>query len=455
MTAPRTGRNPDRRRRHRLCTALVTAAAVLVTGGCSASADSGPGSGPDGAKVRESTSGGVLDDGGPITPHWVGTWSSAPVDAEPDTYLRGHAGRTFRNVVHTSIGGSRVRITLSNLFGKHPLHIGRATVGPAAGTDGTVSGAATGPGFRMAAAQPGSLVPLTFGGAAEVTIPPGDEVTSDAARLSVPADADMLVSTYSPDSAEPSGPVTLHPGARQTSYAADGDSTEDETGDGFTEQTRSWRQLVAMDVFTDEARGSVVAFGASITDGLASTTDANRRWTDFLAERLREGRTPRLGVLNAGIAGNRLLRDGTGPRALDRFDRDVLSRTGVRVVVVQLGTNDILKSPRETDPDRIAEALRELRKRAHARGVRMVGTTLPPFRGHKAYAASRESVRRSVNARIREGGVFDEVVDFDRVLRDPDSPSRLKPEFDSGDHLHPNDDGYAAMGRTFDVAVLG
>ncbi|MCB5167235.1 SGNH/GDSL hydrolase family protein [Streptomyces bambusae] len=461
MTVPRTGHplaRPHRRPRPGARTAVPVAvlavAVTLLASGCSAGGGSG-----DAAKVRPGESSGARDGSGPIRPNWVGTWSAAPVDAEPDTYLRGHAGRTFRNVVHTSVGGTRIRVTLSNLFGRTPLHIGRATVGQAAGTDGTVSDAVRargdGAGFRMAAAAPGSLVPLTFGGADEVTIPPGDEVTSDAADLAVAADADVLVSTYSPESADPSGPVTRHPGARQTSYAAEGDSTGDETGDTFTEETRSWRQLVAVDVFTDQARGSVVAFGASITDGFASTTDANRRWTDFLAERLRKSRSHRMGVLNAGIAGNRLLRNGTGPRALDRFDRDVLSRTGVRVVVIQLGTNDILKAARDPDPDTVVNALHALRKRAHARGIRVIGTTLPPFRGHRTYADSRESVRRSVNARIREGGVFDEVVDFDRVLRDPDAPSRLAPAFDSGDHLHPNDSGYAAMGRTFDLALLG
>ncbi|MER7759522.1 GDSL-type esterase/lipase family protein [Streptomyces sp. NPDC097619] len=455
-TDPHTGRRgtprttPRTARATTAATAAATAALVLVTG-CA-----GGGSAPEpGRSAPRDAPAGPVDDGGPVTPSWIATWSASPVGAEPDTALRGHAGRTFRNVVHTTVGGTRVRITLSNLFGESPLTVSRATVGRAAGADGSVSRAASG-NRSLAAAEPGSLVRLTFGGSGTVTIPPGDEVTSDPAELTVPADADMLVSTYAPRSpaGEPGGPVTRHPSARQTSYAADGDATRDESGTRFTDSVKSWRQLVAMDVFTDRAVGAVVAFGSSLTDGMTSTTDTNRRWTDFLAGRLRGTGKPRLSVVNAGVSGNRLLRDGTGPRALDRFERDVLGRAGVKIVVIQLGMNDILKSPRETEPDRITDALRKLRDQAHAHGIRVIGTTLPPFRGHKAYTEGRDSVRRSVNARLREGDVFDETVDFDRILRDPESPSRLRSDYDSGDHLHLTDEGYAAIGRMFDVALL-
>ncbi|MFJ5552873.1 SGNH/GDSL hydrolase family protein [Streptomyces sp. NPDC093225] len=459
--------------RRSLLAALVALAVLVTAGVCTAllaGGDDGPDGGPgggaaavdDGPSTPVKGSGrtaGPVDKGGRIAPHWVGTWSAAPVGPEPDTYLRGHSGRTFRNVVHTSVGGDQVRITLSNLFGVGPLRITSATVGLAAG-----------PGTP--AAEPGSLARLSFGGAPDVTIPPGDEVTSDAIGLRLPADADVLVSTYAPAAAEPGGPVTQHPGARQTSYAGEGDGTDDETGRTFTEKTGVWRHLVAVDVRTDRAVGTVVAFGDSITDGAESSTDGNRRWPDVLSDRLRRaaaqagdgaggaGTTgvPRLAVANTGIRGNRLLAEGTGPSGLDRFDRDVLGRAGVRVVVVELGINDVMR-PSGTrsdrpEPDRILDGLRELTRRARARGLLVVGATLTPFHGHRSYSAEEDAVRRAVNAHIRAGEVFDVVVDFDRALRDPAEPSRLREAYDSGDHLHPNDAGYRAMARAVDLADL-
>ncbi|MEV6652339.1 SGNH/GDSL hydrolase family protein [Streptomyces sp. NPDC051219] len=374
---------------------------------------------------------------------WVGTWSASPAAAEPGTHGTGHSGRTFRNVIHTSIGGSRVRVTLSNLFGVRPLRIGHASI------------ALAHPRERPAAA-PGTLRPLTFGGSPAISIPAGGEITSDAARLPVPADADVLVSTYAPRSAAPAGPVTYHPRARQTSYAAAGDHTHDTGAQAYTERTLSWRHLTAVDVLSDRARGAVVVLGDSITDGSSSTVDANRRWPDVLADRLRTSRgAPRLGVLNQGISRNRLLTDASSPSALSRFDRDVLSRSGVRAVVVVIGVNDILGTPQQTDPARITDGLRELTRRAHARGLKVVGATVMPFGGHRGHTAERDAVRRAVNGTIRAGGVFDAVVDFDRALRDPYAPDRLRPAYDSGDHLHPSDTGYRAMGRALDLTLLG
>ncbi|WP_455353528.1 SGNH/GDSL hydrolase family protein [Streptomyces sp. SYSU K217416] len=380
---------------------------------------------------------------------WVGTWSASPAAAEPGTRGTGHAGRTFRNVVHTSIGGSHVRVTLSNLFGVGPLHISHASVALAAAQHPAVH-------RKRPAAAPGTLRALTFGGSPAVTIPAGGEITSDAAELPVPADADVLVSTYAPPSAAPAGPVTYHPRARQTSYAAAGDHTRDTGGRAYTERTLSWRHLTAVDVLSDQARGAVVVLGDSITDGSSSTLDTNRRWPDVLADRLRTSRgAPYLGVLNQGISRNRLLTDAANPSALSRFDRDVLSRAGVRAVVVAIGVNDILGTPQQTDPARITDGLRELTRRAHARGLPVIGATVMPFGGHRGHTAERDAVRRSVNATIRAGGVFDAVVDFDRALRDPYAPDRLRPGYDSGDHLHPSDAGYRAMARAFDLTLLG
>ncbi|MER5545088.1 SGNH/GDSL hydrolase family protein [Streptomyces sp. CG4] len=379
---------------------------------------------------------------------WVGAWSTAPVGAEPGTETEGLAGHSVRNIVHTSTGGTSARITLSNLYGQAPLTITHASIALSAG-DGT------------AAADPGSMRRLTFAGATSVVIPAGEQVVSDAARLAVPYDSDVLVTTYSPT---PSGPVTYHPHARQTSYVADGDRTEDATGTPYTEQTPHWRYLTDLDVLSNEADGTVVVFGDSITDGITSTIGANHRWPDILAGRLRSalqgGRpVPRYSVVNEGISGNQVLADGLGRPAenesgLGRFGRDALSHPNVKVVVIDLGVNDILRNPRLADPNSIITGLRTLVRDAHARGLKVVGATLMPFQGHRDYTPARETVRRQVNAQIRAGGVYDAVVDFDKALRDPYAPRRLRADYDSGDHLHPSDRGFAKMAKIFDLTAL-
>ncbi|KUL54049.1 MULTISPECIES: SGNH/GDSL hydrolase family protein [unclassified Streptomyces] len=375
---------------------------------------------------------------------WVGSWSASPAGAEPRTERKGFAGRSIRNVVHTSVGGASARITLSNLYGATPLSITHASIAVASATNDP-------------AAAAGTLRRLTFNGNTSVIIPPGAQVMSDAARLRVPHDSDLLVTTYSPT---PSGPVTYHPHARQISYVADGDHTEDPNADAYTEQSPFWRYLTAVDVLSNEADGTVVVLGDSITDGISSTMGANRRWTDVLADRMRdEPGAPRYGVVNQGISGNRVLSDGNGqpavnPSGLSRFDRDVLDRTGVKAVVIALGVNDILRNPHQNDPDRIVEGLRELTRQAHTRGLRVVGATLMPFGGHRGYEPGLEAVRQSVNEQIRSGEVFDDFVDFDRALRDPYDPRSLRAQYDSGDHLHPSDAGYRKMAQTFDLAHL-
>ncbi|MGW3951406.1 SGNH/GDSL hydrolase family protein [Streptomyces sp. NPDC004752] len=379
---------------------------------------------------------------------WVGAWAASPVGGEPGTETQGMAGRSVRNVVHTSVGGTGARITLSNLYGQSALAITHASLAVAAG-DAT------------AAATPRTMRRLTFGGSTGVVIPPGEQVLSDAVQITVPHAADVLVTTYSPTAA---GPVTYHPHARQTSYVAHGDRTEDTTAARYTEQTSSWRYLTALDVLSNESDGTVVILGDSLTDGITSTENANHRWPDLLARRLHDAvadgaDAPRYSVVNEGVGGNRILADGLGrpadnERALDRFERDVLDRTNVKVVVIELGVNDILRNPRRADPDEIVEGLRTLVRRAHAHGLKAVGATLMPFVGHRGSTPAREQVRQEINAHIRAGEVFDAVVDFDAALRDPWSPRRLHPEYDSGDHLHPSDRGYRKMAETFDLQAL-
>ncbi|MEC4015161.1 SGNH/GDSL hydrolase family protein [Streptomyces sp. H27-D2] len=376
--------------------------------------------------------------------NWVGTWSASAAAAEPNT-LDGYAGMSIRNVVHTSIGGSSARITLSNLYGTRPLLVTHASLALAA--------APSNPGAAM-----DTMRRLTFANRSSVTIPVGQSALSDPVRLNVPHASDLLISIYSPS---PSGPVTYHPYARQTSYLARGNRTEDTTGTAYTEQSPYWRYLTAVDVWSNEAQGSVAVIGDSITDGITSTAGANRRWTDFLADRLRnESGAPRYGVLNQGISGNRILVDGSryspnnGPSALTRLDRDVLSRTGVKAVIIEMGVNDILKPPRQTGPDRIVDGMRRLVRQAHARGLRVTGATLMPFGGHRGFTPRLNAVREQVNAEIRAGKVFDEVVDFDRALRDRAHPDRLHPAYDSGDHLHPSDNGYRAMAQALNLNHL-
>ncbi|WP_329410373.1 SGNH/GDSL hydrolase family protein [Streptomyces sp. NBC_00704] len=418
---------------------LGLSAAIYVT----AAAEHGPGHRP--------APGAVAAGRGPYraapvsTGVWVGAWTAAPAGAEPGTAAGGTAGRTVRDVVHTGVGGSAARVTLSNLYGDRPLTVTHATLAVAAHDDGP-------------AADPGTLRRLSFGGAASVVVPAGGQTVSDPVAVVVPADTDVLVSVYSPTSA---GPVTYHPRARQTSYVAEGESTEDTSGAAFTGTTPYWRYLTALDVLGDEADGTVVAFGDSLTDGVTSTADANHRWPDVLADRLRsaraaDGSAPRYAVVNAGISGNRLLADDPrrGASGLNRFTRDVLDRPRVKAVVIDLGVNDILRGTQPAAPEAIVAGLRTLVDRAHARGIKAVGATLMPFRGHRGYSAAREEVRQQVNRAIRAGGVFDEVVDFDKALRDPYDPRGLRPEYDSGDHLHPDDRGYREMARTLDLAQL-
>ena len=412
------------------------------------------GVGFDDGAARDTMTGGRSPRNNPAAPAstgvWVGTWSTAPAGAEPGTEPQGMAGRSVRNVVHAGVGGTAARVTLSNLYGQQPLSITHASIAVAATANN-------------AAAAADTMRRLTFRGNPSVIVPPGQQVVSDAARLLIPHNTDILVTTYSPT---PSGPVTYHPTARQISYTAEGDRTEDVTGVPYAAQTRAWRYLTAVDVLSNESEGTVVVIGDSLTDGVTATMGENRRWTDALAGRLRDRARdrdgsdgPRYSVINQGISGNRLLAGGGGrpagnPSGLNRFDRDVLGRTNVKAVVIALGVNDILRTPHVTDADKITAGLRELTRRAHDRGLRVIGATLMPFQGHRGYRPHLEATRQAVNAQIRSGDIFDDYVDFDEALRDPYNPRRLNPLYDSGDHLHPSDRGYKEMAKKFDLDML-
>ncbi|HEY0805773.1 MAG TPA: SGNH/GDSL hydrolase family protein [Pseudonocardiaceae bacterium] len=372
---------------------------------------------------------------------WVGTWAAAATAGVANT-PNGFPNFSIRNALHASIGGSAVRVRLSNAFGAQPVVMGHVTVALAARPN-------------TPNAVPGSLRSLSFNGRPSITIPAGADVFSDPVALNVPFGADLLVTTFTP---LPSGPVTFHPvGAQNSFFTNNGDHAADESGAAFNQTTSVWHYVNEVDVMT-RSPGSVVTFGDSITDGVGSTFNANHRWPDFLATRI--GRLPagqQLGVCNAGISANRLLLTNdpnSGQNGLARLSRDVLAKSAARTLIVLLGINDIQQQPHETDPVPITTALREVVSQGRARGLRVIGATLTPFKGWTAWTPTLETTRTAVNNWIRTGGAYDAVVDFDAAIRDPANPLAMLPAFDSGDHLHPKDAGYQAMANAIDLTTL-
>jgi lysophospholipase L1-like esterase len=368
---------------------------------------------------------------------WVGTWAASPGTGVANT-PNGYPNYSIRNVVHTSVGGTQARVRLSNTFGTSPVTFGHVTI--------AVAQSGTSP-----AAKASTMRTLTFGGQRSVVVPAAAEVLSDPVTLGIPRDGDLLVTTYVPT---PSGPVTYHAFAGQTSFfTRNGDFADQESGAAFTEQTNVWHYVSGVDVRSG-ARGSVVAFGDSITDGVGATNNANHRWPDLLSDRLHG----RYGVLNAGISGNRLLLDipgnAFGRNALARFADDVLSQGDVRTLIILEGINDIQQDPHQTDPAAIISAYRQLIAQAKARGIRVLGATILPFKGWTVWNETLETTRGAVNDWIRTSHAFDAVVDFDRATRDPADPLRMLPAYDSGDHLHPNDAGYQAMANAVNLSNL-
>ncbi len=310
---------------------------------------------------------------------------------------------------------------------------------------------------------------VTFGGAGEVTVPPGAEMVSDAVDYPVAPLSDLAVTFHL--AAPPAG-ETGHPGSRATTYVAHGDQVSAARLEG-AKTVEHWYQVSGIDVAAGAGAAAVVVLGDSITDGHGATTDGNDRWTDVLAKRLASAGGTRaagvpgaVGVSNQGIGGNHLLTDGLGPNALARLDRDVLGPAGVRWVIVFEGVNDLGGLAREGEVPaaehaamvtRVESAYAQIVARAHAHGLRVYGATITPYTGSNYYhpGPRSEADRQAVNGWIRAAGHFDGVIDFDAVVRDPRSPDRLLPEFDCGDHLHPSPAGYKAMGEAVPLSLLG
>jgi lysophospholipase L1-like esterase len=351
--------------------------------------------------------------------------------------------QTIRQIVHTSIGGDRVRVVLSNVFGTAPLEIGAGAVALRDGES------------HLAA---GTVKPLTFDGKKAASVLPGAVLVSDPIDMRLAPLADLAIDLYVPgDIGLGSSPATTHNGASQTNYISANGNHVGEPAMTAEKQTGAWFNLARVEVAAPANARAVVAFGDSITDGARSTPDADARWPDELARRLAGQRGgARVAVLNAGISGNQVLGDGAGISALARFDKDVLLQPGVTHVIVMEGINDIglaRSNPTPTAADLIA-GHRQLIARAHAHGLKIYGATLTPFEGAAYYTPEGEAKRRALNDWIRTSREYDGVIDFDAVMRDPKAPSKFLPAADSGDHLHPGDAGYKMMGDAVDLGLF-
>ena len=382
---------------------------------------------------------------------WVGSWAASQQIPEPRNSLPAQAMQdaTVRQIFHLSIGGSTLRVRLSNAFGTEPLQFGSVHIARA------VSPASS-------AIVPGSDTPLTFAGAPDVTVPAGADYLSDPIAFPVAPLSNLVVSYYL--NAAPSG-ETGHPGSRETTWFLHGNHVSDSELEA-AQQVEHWYEVSGVDVLAPRDAAAVVALGDSITDGHATTTNGNNRWTDVLAERLQaDPATIHISVLNQGIGGNHLLTDGLGPNALARLDRDVIAQTGARWVIVLEGINDIGRLSREGEvPEsehkelvhQVIAAYQQIIARAHTHGLMVIGGTITPFVGSGYYhpAAANEADRTEINRWIRTPGNFDAVVDFDEAIRDPDQPDRILPAYDSGDHLHPSPAGYRVMANAIPLALF-
>ncbi|WP_324194226.1 SGNH/GDSL hydrolase family protein [Nocardia blacklockiae] len=374
-------------------------------------------------------------------PGWEAVWATAPMRAAegfvPNWSEAGFANQTVRQVIRVSSGGPAVRVRLTNAYGTQPLEVAGATVAR------TAAGAAV---------RPETVRPLTVGLARTFTVAPGAEIATDPVPFVAAPLESLSVTLYF---ARPTGPATYHAQALTTTYRANGDHLGDGAADAFGETSSSYYFLSGLDTAALPRRAGVALFGDSITDGYGATPDARNTYPDELAERLAAQGNPRP-LLNLGIGGNRVTVDSPrlGDSAISRFRRDALEQSGVGTVVILEGINDIGLSG-GGDPvgapftvvsaEQLIEGHRELIRQARAAGVRVVGNTLLPFAGSDYYTGEHEAVRQAVNAWIRTSGEYDVVVDLDAALADPADPSRLAARFDVGDHLHPNDAGYAAM----------
>jgi lysophospholipase L1-like esterase len=390
----------------------------------------------------------ACDDGDKVT-HWYGSWSASSQDynepfpvAPPPSFFN---NQTIRQVLRTSVGGDQVRVRFSNLFGTSPLEIDGARIALSAGGSSI---------------KPASDTELRFNGNASATIPAGGELWSDAAELEVGAEEDLAVSLFL---ATETAVSTVHAMALRTHYVVAGNALSTETLSG-AETRGSYYFISGVDVRSSAKANVVVAFGDSITDGAGTTPDTSRRWPDYLSHRLQsDGSAGTVSVLNAGISGGRILTDAIGPSGVNRFERDVLSQTGVTHVIFLLGINDIGLSAfvpeQEVSVEQMTAGTQSLIDKAKARGIKVLLGTLLPWKGANAggvpyYSEAGEAKRQAYNAWVRANKTVDGVIDFEQALRDPADPLALLPAYDSGDRLHPSDKGAEAMANAVDISLL-
>ncbi len=380
---------------------------------------------------------------------WVGTWATSPFGGDPWHTIPTLVDSTIRDIVHTSIAGKALRVQFTNEFGTEPLRIDAASIAVSAGDS---------------AIQPDTLHALAFGGSPSIVIPPGAQAVSDPVDLATPAFANLAVSLYLP--LQQISDVSVHSSAQQDNYIQAGSNEVSAATLSSPTTVPSWFFVKGIDVEpvlqpAGPHAAAVVAFGDSITDGAYATENQNHRWPDYLAVRLHNNpATANLSVLDEGIGGNCVLIHCVGPNALARFDRDVLAQAGVRYVIVLESINDIgtLHDPNNpgyklTAQD-LEQGLSQLVARAHEHGIKIFGATLTPYKGADYFTEKGEQIREAVNEWIRTSGAFDGVIDFDKATRDPANPLVYAKDFDSGDHLHPGDRGYAAMADSIDLSIF-
>ena len=375
--------------------------------------------------------------------HWVGTWTAAPAPAEGVAF----SNHTLRMIPRVSIGGRRLRVRISNAHGSRALAIGAACVGLRS----------SGP-----AIVPGSNRRLTFGGDRSATIAAGALVVSDPVELPFAPLADLAVSVHLPQDLPTSFGITGRY-ARQTNYISPPGDFSGEDVMPVGRLTDDWYFVCGVDVVAPRETGAVVALGDSLTDANISTHDGHHSWPSQLARRLTARQSGRpLAVMNQGLGGNRILHDIRGDSGLRRFDRDVVAQPGVTHVIIMLGTNDLrnrwAKPEEEVSAAQMIAGLKQFAVRGHARGIRVIAATLTPFENETflpgAWNPKREKIRQEVNDWMRKTDAFDAVVDFDRALRDPEHPTSMLPIYDCGDHLHPSDAGYRAMGDAVELSLF-
>jgi lysophospholipase L1-like esterase len=388
----------------------------------------------------------------PVQSAWVSSWVSAQQVPEPRNALPPEdlEDATLRQVIRTSLGGSRLRLRVSNVYGTTPLTLDAIRIARSARADSPEI-------------DPQSSRPVRFSGQERVTIPAGAYMVSDPIGMKVDALEHLAVSIYFP---APPVQQTGHPGSRATSYIQRGNHVERQTL-ALARSVDHWYQLAALDVEAAASSRALLVIGDSITDGFGVQPNTDQRWTDFLLARMQDDPALKdtLAVLNVGLGGNRLLIDGLGPNGLARFDRDVLNRPGAKHVIVALGVNDLgtlsrSESAKKSDHDSLVHqmigAYEQMVVRARHNDIQAIGATITPFRGSTFYPsdALTEASRQKINAWIRTPRNFDAVIDFDALLRSPDDPATMNSRFDSGDHLHPSIWGYEAMAEFVDLDLF-